>query len=161
MSIHSRRIATLLITLILAAFSTSSAHAEAIVNITRVTETFHNEILACNGEGVLLSGEISIVYHVTLDPADGLHASSIAVSQNIQGVGSETGVRYRAVQAVHEHFNVFGDTFPLTSTHTEVFNLISQGSTDNLRVRFLWHIIVNPDGTVVVDSFTFSSECVG
>ena len=160
-SVHSRKILVLVITLALAAVTTFPAYAQAFTITERVTEPFETIITACNGEDVFLSGELLLIFHTTFDARGGIHDKFTLVPRHVRGVGSVTGTAYKAVGGQRSHFNADADFAPLNFTETSMFNLVSQGGTDNLQIRFTFHVTVNANGveTVVVDHF--SAKCVG
>jgi hypothetical protein len=157
---HSRKILALVITLALAAVTAFPAYAQAFTITERVTEPFETFVVACNGEEVFLSGELFLVFHTTIDARGGIHEKFTLVPRHVRGVGS-AGTLYKAVGGDRSHFNAAADGAPLNFTNTDMFNLVSQGGSDNLQVKFTFHVTVNANGveTVVVDHF--SAKCVG
>ena len=159
-SAHSRKILVLLATLAFAAVNAFPAHARAFTITEKVTEPFESFEIACNGEEVFLSGELHLTFHTTIDNRGGIHEKFTLVPSQVRGVGSE-GTLYKAVGGARSHFNADADFAPLNITDTSMFNLVSQGGSDNLQVKFTFHVTVNANGveTVVVENF--SAECVG
>lgn len=160
-SLYASKILALVMALALAAFATFSAHAEATTITDRVIEPFDTIIEACNGELVYLSGELLLTFHSTIDDQGKLHESFMLIPRNIRGVGSMTGTEYRAVGGDRSIFNVDIDDAPLTYTNTDMFNLVSQGSSDNFLGKFTIHVTFNANGEWTADVDHFSGECVG
>ena len=160
-SVHSRKILALMITLALAATTTFPAYAQAITITESVTVPFETVITACNGEDVFLSGERLLILHATIDSSGGIHSKFTLVPGHVRGVGSVTGTQYKAVGGDHEHFKMDVDGAPLNFTNTDIFNLVSQGGTDNLQLKFIFHITINANGEVTVEVDHFSAKCVG
>jgi len=160
-SVHTRKILALVITLALAAVTAFPAYAQAFTITERVIEPFETVITACNGEDVFLSGELLLIFHTTIDNRGGIHDKFTLVPHHVRGVGSVTGTTYKAVGGQRSHFNADADFAPLNFMDTSMFNLVSQGGSDNLQLKFTFHVTINANGveTVVVDHF--SAKCVG
>jgi hypothetical protein len=160
-SVHSRKILALVITLALAAVTTFPAYAQAITFTDRVTEPFETIITACNGEDVYLSGELLLIFHTTIDSGGGIHSKFTLVPRHVRGVGSVTGTQYKAVGGQRDHFNADVDFAPLNETFTTMFNLVSQGGSDNLQFKGTFHITINAKGEVTAFVDHFSERCIG
>lgn len=160
-SVHSRKILAIVIALTLAAITTFPTYAQAITFTDRVTVPFETLLTACNGEDVFLSGELLLIFHTTIDDRGGIHEKFTLVPRHVRGVGSVRGTQYKAVGGQRSHFNADADFAPLNITETSMFNLVSQGGTDNLQIKFTFHVTVNANGeeTAFVDHF--SAKCVG
>jgi len=87
-SMNSRKILALVITIALAGVTAFPAYAQASTSTDRVIEPFETVMIACNGEEVFLSGELLLTFHTTFDASGGIHAHSTIVPRNIRGVGS-------------------------------------------------------------------------
>jgi len=162
LSVNNRKILALVIAFALSAVVTFPSYAEAITITDSVTEPYETTITACNGEEVHLSGELLFIYHVTVDANDAIHSAFILVPQNVVGVGAETGVRYRAVGGDREQFyNLDADVGPITYTNTDMFNLVSQGGSDNFQAKYTFHVTVNANGEITVEVDQYSARCVG
>ena len=160
-SIYTRKILVLLITLTLAAVITLPASAQAIVINGRFIDLFQTRVTACNGEEVFLSGEILVIYQTTTDALGGIHSKSTLVANQIRGVGSLTGTEYQALGGGRSHINQDTDTAPYIFSNTNMFNVVSQAGTDNLRINYTLHMTINPNGEVTAQVDQFSSTCVG
>ena len=160
-SAHTRKILTLVTMLALAAGSTFPAYAQALTVTDRVTVPFETVITACNGEDVFLSGELLLIFHTTIDDRGGIHSKFTLVPRAVRGVGSLTGIQYKAVGGQRDQFNADADFAPLNETFTSMFNLVSQAGTDNLQIKATFHITIDANGEVTAFLDRFSAECVG
>ena len=160
-SIHSRKLLALVITLALAAVTTFPAYAQTFTSTERVIEPFETTVLACNGEEVTVSGELLLIFHTTIDANGGMHSKFTLVPRHVRGVGTETGTAYKAVGGQRSHFNADADEAPLNETFTTMFNLVSQGGSDNLKFKGTFHITINAKGEVTAFVERFSEKCVG
>src|SRR6187455_3196768 len=153
---HSRKILVFVIMFALAAVTAFPAYAQAITFTDRVIVPFETVITGCNGEDVFVSGELLLISQTTIDDSGGIHFQSTLVPRHVRGVGLVTGTVYKAVGGDRSHFNADADFAPLTFTNTDMFNLVSQGGTNNLQLKFTFHVTVNANGveTVVVDHFS-------
>lgn len=160
-SVHTRKILALVITLALTVVTTFPAYAQAFTITERVIEPFETVITACNGEDVFLSGQVLLIFHTTFDAGGGIHSKFTLVPRNVRGVGSVTGTQYKAVGGDRSQFNEAADFAPLIITNTDMFNLISQAGSDNLQIKFTFHVTVNANGVETVFVDHFSAKCVG
>ena len=160
-SVHSHKILALILTLALAAGIASPTYAQASTTTDRVIEPFETTVLACNGEDVTVSGELLLISHTTIDAGGGIHSKFTLVPRHVRGVGSVTSTQYKAVGGQRSHFNEDADFAPLNETFTTMFNLVSQGGSDNLKFKGTFHITINAKGEVTAFVERFSEKCVG
>lgn len=162
-SVHFRKILTLVITLVLAAGTAAPAYAQATTITERVVEPLDDAVaIACNGEEVIMSGELHLTFQTTIDDGGGIHERFTLVPHAVRGVGSVTGTQYQAVGGNHWHvFTADAESASLNFTQAEMFNLISQGGNDNLQLRFTFHATVNANGVETVYFDSSSEKCVG
>ena len=160
-SVHSRKILTLVITLALAAVTTVPAYAQATTFTERVIEPFENIVPACNGEDVLMSGELHLTFQTTIDAGGGIHERYSLVPYNVRGIGSDTGTQYSLVGGHRSIFNMDAESAPLTFMNTETFNMVSLGGTDNLLGKINYHVTINANGVEAVEVDQLSLQCVG
>ncbi len=125
----------------------------------RETIPFRTTVRSCSGELVRVSGELLLISHFTEDSGGGFHFHFTLVPRHVRGV-SPSGVSYKAVGGDRFTSNVSGSGTE-TFTNTDQFLLISEGSEDNLLVRFTFHITVNANGEVTTVVDNFSEKCVG
>jgi hypothetical protein len=109
------------------------------------------------GEDVSVSGDIHIVFHVTLDGSGGAHVEEIHNPQGVSGTGLTTGAMYRGVRGTLLN----SDNVRVGEEHTSVLNqaLIGQGPGNNLMLHEVSHFTVLADGTVTSFHDDFSLEC--
>ena len=160
-SVHSRKILALVITLALAFVTAFPAYAQAITTTDRVIEPFETTVPACNGEDVTVSGELLLIFHTTIDAGGGLHSTFTLVPHEVRGVGSVTGIEYKAVGGQRDQSYEAAGFAPFNATFTSMFNLVSQGGTDNLQIKATFHVTINANGEETVFFDRFSAECVG
>ena len=139
-----------------ALFATATADVER-----EVVPFVFDDVNPCNGEPVIMTGELILTTRTTIDSSGGLHVAFNLVPSGVRGEGA-SGAVYKAVGGEREHFNVdLDDDAPLTDTFTSVFNLVSQGSTDNFIARITFHVTVNANGEVTVVFDNVVAECRG
>ena len=139
----------------LAIFS-SSATAGAI---TTGKLSFAFPVFTCN-ETVNVSGWFRVVTNFVPDGAGGTHNIFHLVAHGT-GVGVSTGTAYQWNDSFdHTVFNVTAGS-TVAANFVSRTHLISQGPLDNTIFYVTAHLTVTPDGTVVVNRFDVTSECVG
>ena len=135
------------------------AGAEAVTSTDMVTVPYDETVVSpCNGEPVVLSGSLLLIFHTTMDANGGFHGDFTLVPQQVRGVGVVSGTQYKAVGGTRSTFNTNGAT---EFTSTDTYNLVSQGGIDNVLVTSTFHITFDANGvpTAVVDNFNL--KCVG
>ena len=158
--IASRRVVLFVLTLALAGLSLpatpAAAQATVIQTNTRVPIDF--VATSCTGETIAITGESHVVFHSTGNTG-GTSTSKLHINFNLQGTSAD-GTLYTANETVNgtQVSHVNGQSTFQSVSH---LNLISQGSTDNLRVRTTFHTIVNSNGEVTSITFEFTVECSG
>lgn len=133
-----------------------SASAAVIQNITvPLNQTVFSP---CTGDVFQATGSIHLVETMTFDGSGGFHAAFMDNVSQVTGVGSVTGATYHGVGG--GWFTVNGRLpFPIEATETDVFGLISAGSTPNLVVTATFHITINANGTITANVARFSAAC--
>ncbi len=114
----------------------------------------------CSGDLFVASGTIHVVAAETADASGGFHFHLDVNVSDVTGVGSVTGATYHGVGGFWSEFNA-DPPFPFVATATNVFGLISTGSSPNLVVTFTMHITVNSDGSIVSSVSRISVACRG
>lgn len=110
----------------------------------------------CNGEILTFSGELHLTFRVTLDSSGGFH---LGAHDNIHVTATgDQGNTY--VGNEEDNFEVNGRV-GVEVTATDTFSEISKGSAPNFVVQAVFHITVNPDGTVTAFVDHFTAECRG
>jgi hypothetical protein len=133
------------------AFATSAQAANVFNQQIPLTLTVSD---SCTGEDVDITGNLHVVVRVTADNAGGFHLGVNINSNDVHGVGEDSGIKYTG-QA-----NANG-TLNLTNGATEgtlVLRLAleSQGNASNLTVSLNAHITINANGDVTAVFFDFS-----
>jgi hypothetical protein len=104
----------------------------------------------CTGEDVDLSGSLHLQVQFVANGAGGGHFRIQINAQGVGGVGVDSGNQYRGTGVLRFTIAAAGPTEHITlDGHLQ---LISQGSSSNLRVHFTLHFVANPNSTVVVDN---------
>jgi hypothetical protein len=139
--------------------ATTAVFATATTDVERATIPFaFDDVNPCNGEPVTITGELHTTTRTTVDSNGAVHIAFNLVPSQVRGEGV-SGTAYKAVGGEREHFNVTLDDAPVTDTFTSVFNLISQGGTDNFIHKETFHVTVNANGEEIVLFDKDSSEC--
>ena len=109
------------------------------------------------GEGVFVSGDIHIVFHVTLDGSGGAHVDEVHNPQGVSGTGLTTGAMYRGVGGTL----LDASNVRVGEEHTSVRNmmLVGQGPGNNLILHADFHVTVLADGTVTAFHDNLSLTC--
>ena len=108
------------------------------------------------GEVVELSGELHVLFHVTLDAAGGAHIKIHFQPQGVSGVGLTTGDTYRGTGVTQNEESINGaDEF----TFVNNFRVIGQGSGNNLLVHQLVHVTINDNGTLTALVVNNNIDC--
>lgn len=134
---------------------------EATTRDEQIVVPYETTVTACNGEQVLLSGELLLMSRTSIDARGGIHASFTLIPQQVRGIGAETGTQYHATGGERTHFYADADVAPLIYTNTVTLNIISQGGTDNLYVKSALHGTINPDREETAFVNNFSATCSG
>jgi hypothetical protein len=139
------------------------AYATAAQTSTTVEKIPVDEIdfvpCAADGEGeeVHLAGKIRVVEHTTLDGDGGFHLKLHANDQGISGTGLTTGDKYHRTGATNIELN---GKVGAEETAGATFNFIGQGGNENnFLVHVLFHITVNPNGSVTAFVDILNVEC--
>jgi hypothetical protein len=110
---------------------------------------------ALNGAGelVLVSGELHVLFHLTVSHSGNLTIKSHFQPQNIFGSGQTSGLKYRATGVTQQTQTVNGNP-PWNFTFINNFRFIGQGPGNNYMVHVTQHVTVNANGdlTSVVDN---------
>ena len=160
-SVHFRKVLALAITLALAAVTAFPAYAQAYTITQKVIQPFKATAPGCNGEDIFVSGELRLTFQTTIDDSGGIHERYSLVPYNVRGVGSNTGIQYSLVGGHRSIFNMDADSAPLTFMNTEMFNLVSQGATDNLMGKINYHVTINANGVEAMVIDQLSLQCIG
>jgi hypothetical protein len=114
----------------------------------------------CNGDLIAVTGSIHLLASTTSDGGGGFHIAFMDNVSQVTGTGSVSGATYHGVGGDWFTANV-KPPFPVELTMTDVFGLISAGSSPNLVITDTFHITVNADGTLTANVARFSLSCNG
>lgn len=110
----------------------------------------------CNGAILTFSGELHLTFRVTLDSSGGFH---LGAEDNIHVTATDNlGNTYVGNEEDTFEFN---GRVGVEETATDTFSAISLGSAPNFVVTAVFHITVNPDGTVTAFVNNFTAACRG
>ena len=111
------------------------------------------------GEEVALSGELHLLFHITVDARGGVHVKTHANPQGVRGIGLTTGDKYQGTGVTQDHINVGADGLPVTYTFVNNFRIIGQGPGNNYLVHQTFHITINEHGEVTAEVDNVRVEC--
>ena len=137
-----------------------SLMAQATTVTTNLEMPVNETLLDCNGDPVVLSGTVHMVVHFTTDANGGTHFAIHSNYQDVTGTSTTNpAITYRGVNNSEQISN---SSLPQTES-TVVSNvlLISQGPTDNLRIRITTHFTINANGVATAVFTRFESNCTG
>lgn len=144
--------------------SIGTVSAEKIINENQKVPIYGYMYNPCNGEYVLIQGDVHIKYTLDIDP-DGSYKYSFQENyQGVTGTGidpatwQETGTKYQVTGGYN--YQLKGEGY-LGYEVTNVVNMhiVSQGSDENYNVHYNIKFIVNEDGTVDWKVDNLRSEC--
>jgi hypothetical protein len=150
-----------------------AARAEASVSVSRqsieVTNfpvSLANCVNAGAGELLVLSGTLHTTTAIRNDGKGGFHVTVHANLADMSGVGTSSGDLYRAADTAAgsgSRVSVYVPTGspPRSITQSGHMRFISMGSGDNLVIRSTFHLTIDANGDVRVNSPTFEPRCVG
>lgn len=112
------------------------------------------------GEDVFIVGGGTTVFRPTIDSNGGIHTTFKFVS-HYHGTGLVTGDMYVANHTHTEVVNVRPGDLPFTETLVEHVKLTGTGQASDLRIRETYHITVNANGQVSVETSIATAVCDG
>ena len=146
--------------MLLASFATAAlllTAANANASSQQSNFTINGAILnPCNGETFTYAGSFHGVFNVTLDGSGGFHLES---HDNIHVAG--TGDQGNSYVGGEEDNLTFNGHVGIEQTSTTSFSMISQGAAPNFEIHGVFHITVNPNGTVTAFFSNFGAACRG
>ena len=110
------------------------------------------------GEFVLISGNLHIVSHTTIN-GNNFSTKSHFQPQGAGGVGQTTGDTYNAVGVTQQQTGGSFQNGQFEQTFINNFRIIGQGPGNNYQVHQNVHITVNANGTVTALVDNTSVEC--
>jgi hypothetical protein len=146
------RIGLAALTVVLALLVLLPAQADAgtvrsVINIPALVITN-----ACNGEEVVVSGQLQLMVTTTPAPGGGEIVRSRAISKGLRGVGLTSGITYRARDAEASLVHQAPAPGPSQFLNTHVTRLIPQGDAPAM---FLFMVV---KGTLAADGTVLSVE---
>jgi hypothetical protein len=115
---------------------------------------------SCNTGGytdeIFLTGYQHFLMNITVAPSGAFVIDYTFNTQGISGVGETSGLKYQAVSIVRGQLS---GNVGYQSTSDETFNIIAQGSGNNIVVHANIHMTVNANGTVTADVYNYSIAC--
>ena len=142
----------------------ASAVAAVVVSVpawaavqTNITVPVSGTVInPCNGETLNFSGSAHFNSSVTLSGSGGFH---LAQHDNIHVTATgDQGNTY--VGNEEDSFELNG-TVGIEETATDIFTEISRGSAPNFVQKAVFHVTVNPNGTVTAFVNDFTAQCRG
>lgn len=111
------------------------------------------------GEEVLLSGNLHIVTHLTINGNRFVFKEHFQ-PQGIRGVGVSTGDKYQATGVTQDRFVGSFVNGQFSETFVNNFRIVGESTGNNFLVREAFHVTINANGvvTVLVDNFTTSCK---
>ena len=157
--------------LLVAVVATTLALAAGMALAQATTDTFTETVpvnsLAFNtctepAEIVLLTGDIHLLIHQTLDANGGIHVQTQSQPQGggLLGTGQTSGTQYKAVGVSQE--NVYLP--PGEGSETTIvsrFQLVSEGSSVNTLLEVTIHLTFNANGEPTARVLHSEIKCVG
>jgi hypothetical protein len=111
------------------------------------------------GEDVQLAGTAHVVVATTTEGQGRTHLIVTANLADLHGTGLVSGDRYVGASATHEthDLGVFSGAF--VSVITESVELVGQGPGNNARLLFRFHVTVDANGVLRVDTYDLEITC--
>lgn len=111
-----------------------------------------------NGDNVTLQGALHILDDVTVN-GHILHVKQQFNPQDVSGIGSPSGARYRGTGVTETVMNLNFNGFPAETTFVNNFRVIGQGRAPNFTVHENAHISINTNGNVSTLFDDFRATC--
>jgi hypothetical protein len=156
-----RRVVFILLT---AAFIASGASALAVTTSESIpldALVFVPCSASGQGEDVTLQGRLHVLDSVQIN-ANTVHVKQQFNPQDVSGVGSVTGTKYRGTGVTEDalNFNAGPNGFPIQATFVNNFRIVGQGTAGgNLQLHENAHVTVNANGVVTTAIDNFSLTC--
>jgi hypothetical protein len=112
----------------------------------------------CTGDTITFTGNIHLVIAMTTDASGGFHLHFDNNVSGVTGVGVPSGTTYHGIGGGWFEVNA-NPPFPVIATETDVFGLISTGSSSNFVVTVTLHMTVNADGSITAQVMRISITC--
>lgn len=129
----------------------------------RQRETVIDDVVVtnqCNGEDVQLHiDQLFILHEVTVE-GKFFHGHITFLDRGTRGVGLTTGATYHQVGAEQDFLHLKGEVGAQERFHNTI-NLISQGTTPNVVLVEVFHIMISPSGAVKLEFDKIKQVCRG
>jgi hypothetical protein len=145
----------LLILGVVAALAVPVSAAQAATTVQFVA--FDATLPVCNGDLVHLTGPLLTTISTTSTPSGGLVFGIHFQPQGVTGVDLSTGAVFQA-SGLTRDLIVSSPSGGFTETFVNQFHLQATGGAQSFVVTDLFHVTVNPDGSVRVFD-NFSAPC--
>ena len=109
------------------------------------------------GEDVTLTGNLHVLFHLTISNRGNVTLKSHFQPQGITGTGSVTGAKYQGTGVTQDVST--GHAVGSTFTFINNFRMIGQGRGNNFLVHENFHVTVNANGTITTVVDNFRTEC--
>src|SRR6266850_672727 len=155
---------TISLVIALAAFiSPTAAKAQAVNSTTNLSiPTNILVFVPCAnggaGENVLLSGDLHVLLHFTVNDNHATIKSHFQ-PQGISGTGQSTGANYQATGVTQETTSFQSDGVTYEDTFVNNFRIIGQGPGNNFLVHQTFHVTFNNNGVLTAFQNNFSVDC--
>lgn len=112
----------------------------------------------CNGETVIMNGNMHFEYFFSTDP-DGDHVQyHITSNTQLTGVGQTTGANYVGKNSNH-YDTVTKESSASDFMQTEKTRLVAQGPTPDMIMRQRVHVVVDAKGNIRANTDTQKISC--
>jgi hypothetical protein len=109
-------------------------------------------------EIIQLDGTLHVNSTQVADANGGLHVTSHANWQGVEGTNLTTGEKYRFISRGKSTFNTNGE-LPFTSTMTTHNNMVGQSTGVILVMQIIFKVTVNANGEITTQFAHQSAEC--
>ena len=136
----------------------ASTRAENVLNMSFPTNIFVFVPCADGGAGeyVDLSGDIHLLFDLTISNSGNTHVKSHTNPQGVSGVALTTGDKYQGTGVTQSEFNA---AVGMETTFIDNFRIIGQGPGNNFSVHETFHVTINANGDVTVFFDNISVDC--
>ena len=148
-----RRLALILLGVLALAVPATATAATSVQKIP-----FENDVTACNGDTIHLSGTLLETDSFTIMPSGGFTFASHFQPQGISGVDQQTGVRFQATGLTRDILVVSPST-GLVETYVNRFHIQATRGAESYDVSETLHYTVTPAGSVSVSFDNFQPAC--
>ena len=142
------------------------SHSDSSVSYTvhdPITSPDGDMVNTCNGETVVLNGEMVYTYHQETKPNGDVHIVTDSVT-NLTGVGQTTGAKYSSKDRIHTDFKLdpsvnINEQAKQNYSETDKLKLVAQGPTPDLTTVHVLHWRITKDGIEIVRDHPTISKC--